>query len=129
MARLDVPTFQDSVVQQQLEEACSSLRYGRSSFAWDTVVVTIRLSTSVLQLAMQVTVLIGVLRDQQDGPLLALLSFADPFFNWMKSTRGPLRTGGMTVPSRFDSILHDELACLKSGQPRQQMNISSKRRA
>ena len=97
MARLDVPTFQDPIVQRQLEEAYSSFRFGRSSFAWETVVMTIRLSTSLLQLATQVTVLIGVLQGQRDGPLLAFLSFADPLFNWMKSSRGPLRAGGMAV--------------------------------
>jgi hypothetical protein len=111
LARLDVPTFQDPVVQRQLEEACSSLRYGRSSFAWETVVVIIRLSTSVLRLATQVTVLIGVLQDQKDGPLLAILSFTDPLFNWMKSS-GPLPAGGRTTsPGTFlPCVMHNEYA-------------------
>jgi len=92
LARLDVPTFDDPIVQRQLERAYS--RYGRSSIAWETVVMTIRLFTTTLQLVSQVTVLIGVLRDQMDGPLLAILSFSHSLFNWVSTSTGRIRSGG-----------------------------------
>lgn len=86
MARLDLPTFDDPKVQRQLES--SFPQSSRSSIAWDTVTMISHIMTTVVQLASQLSVLVRVLNDQQDGPLLALLSFAEALFQ-RSATREP----------------------------------------
>ncbi|KAF9456687.1 P-loop containing nucleoside triphosphate hydrolase protein [Collybia nuda] len=80
MARLDVPTFDDAAVQRQLEQSFPP--DSRSSVAWDTVVMTLHIFSTVLQLGSQLSVLNGVLRGQRDGILLAVLSFSHTLFFW-----------------------------------------------
>jgi hypothetical protein len=92
LARLDVPTFDDPIIERQIERAYS--RYGRSSIAWETVVMAIRLLTTTLQLVSQVAVLIGVLQDQRDGPLLAVLCFSSPLLHWLGTNTSRIRSGG-----------------------------------
>lgn len=78
MARLDLPTFDDPKVQRQLESSfpASSL----SSIAWDTVTMIFHIMSTAVQLISQLSVLIRVLNNQRDGPLLALLSFSEALF-------------------------------------------------
>lgn len=92
-ARLDAPTYDDPVVQRQLEAA----RYGysgngRSSVAWDALQMFINTATTFLSLIAQVGVLANVLKGQRDGTLLAVLSFLPPMMQWlyMQQTRFPL---------------------------------------
>lgn len=93
MVRLDVPTFDDDAVQQQLEQSFSP--NSRSSIAWDTVVMAIQIYSTALQLISQVSVLAGVLRGQRDGFLFATLSFSYAFFRWSSTERStPMRSGG-----------------------------------
>ncbi|KAF9266927.1 P-loop containing nucleoside triphosphate hydrolase protein [Marasmius fiardii PR-910] len=80
MARLDVPTFEDSGIQRQLEQVFTP--DSRTSIAWEVVTVAVRLFTTVLQLASQLSVLVTVLKHQRDGPLLAVLSFSQTLFTW-----------------------------------------------
>ncbi|KAF8640677.1 hypothetical protein AX17_000333 [Amanita inopinata Kibby_2008] len=83
LARLDVPTFEDAAVQRQLEQALP--RSSRSSIAWDTVLAILNTSSTVLLLLSESAVLVGVLRNQLDGFLLASLSFLHSLMQW--STR------------------------------------------
>ncbi|KAF9229816.1 P-loop containing nucleoside triphosphate hydrolase protein, partial [Gyrodon lividus] len=85
MARLDVPTSEDPAVQRQLESAWSTS--WKSSVAWETIEVTSNVLMTIIRLLSQVSVLIGVLRDQQDGPLLAVLSFSQSLFQWFSVRR------------------------------------------
>ncbi|KAF8151968.1 P-loop containing nucleoside triphosphate hydrolase protein [Mycena galopus ATCC 62051] len=106
-ARLDVPTFSDSAVQRQLENSTSS---GRTSIAWNNVLIVISLFSTGLELLSQFSVLFSLLRDQRDGPILATLSFGHTLFRkkvgkrnwspsgvWAATTRDPdyLRSIGM----------------------------------
>lgn len=86
MARLDLPTFEDPVVQRQLEGAWSTS--WKSSVAWDTIRMTSNVLMTAIQLLSQLSVLISVLRNQQDGTLLALLTFSQSLFQWF-SRRHP----------------------------------------
>ncbi|KAH0838718.1 hypothetical protein J3R83DRAFT_7048 [Lanmaoa asiatica] len=88
MARLDVPTFQDPAIQRQLEDAWSTS--WRSSVAWNTIQVTSHILMTAIRLLSQVSVLISVLRHQQDGTLLALLSFSQSLFQWFSTRRSAL---------------------------------------
>jgi hypothetical protein len=78
MARLDLPTFDDPKVQRQLESSFPTS--SRSSIAWDTVTMIFHIMTTAIQLVSQLSVLIRVLNNQQDGPLLAFLSFTEALF-------------------------------------------------
>lgn len=80
MARLDVPTFEDPVVQRQLETIGGS-PWG-STIAWGTIQLTTGVVMTFIRLLSQFSVLFAVLREQQDGPLLAVLSFSQSIFNW-----------------------------------------------
>ncbi|KAG1746810.1 P-loop containing nucleoside triphosphate hydrolase protein [Suillus lakei] len=86
MARLDVPTFEDSAVQRQLESAWAS-PWG-SSVAWQTVQSSTNVVMTVIRLLSQISVLFAVLREQQDGPLLAILSFSQSIFQWYSTSKG-----------------------------------------
>lgn len=89
--RLDVPTFDDPLVRRRLESAWT----GRSSVAWDALQLISNTISIVLSLISQVSVLIGVLREQHDGGLIAILSFISPALEWIQfqhyeSQRGSL---------------------------------------
>ncbi|KAH7884022.1 P-loop containing nucleoside triphosphate hydrolase protein [Phlebopus sp. FC_14] len=90
MARLDVPTFEDPAVQRQLESAWSTS--WKSSVAWETIEVTSNVITTTLRLLSQLSVLFGVLREQQDGPLLAVLSFSQALFQWFSVRRSTFKS-------------------------------------
>ncbi|KAG5646916.1 hypothetical protein DXG03_001992 [Asterophora parasitica] len=85
MARLDVPTFNDDAVHRQLEQAVAPNSH--SSIAFDTLQTVVYGLTTLLQLLSQFSVLVGVLRGQRDGPLLAVLSFSQVLFQWSASKR------------------------------------------
>lgn len=91
MARLDVPTFNDPVVQRRLESTWSTS--GKSSIAWETIEVTLNVVTTALQLFSQVSVLINILYNQHDGMLLALLTFLQSVFQWVSLRSSPVNSG------------------------------------
>ncbi|KAI0045399.1 P-loop containing nucleoside triphosphate hydrolase protein [Auriscalpium vulgare] len=74
MARLDVPTFEDPVVSQQI---ASSVPTNHMNVAWSAITGVSHTATSGLRLVTQALVLLSVLREQRDGPLLAAISLAD----------------------------------------------------
>ncbi|KAM5537530.1 hypothetical protein V8D89_008857 [Ganoderma adspersum] len=78
-ARLDLPTFEDPLVQRQLEEASST----SGSIAYDTLVMGAGIVSTLVQVVSQVSVLASVLGGQRDGILLALLSFATSMSEWV----------------------------------------------
>jgi len=95
MARLDVPTFDDSAVKRQLESA-QSTPWG-SSVAWTTVQMVTSIVMTGIRLVSQLSILFTVLREQQDGPLLAMLSFAQAIFNWYCDRRQVLNSLGRST--------------------------------
>jgi hypothetical protein len=95
MARIDVPTFEDSAIQRQLESAWSP--WG-SSIPWSTVCMTTGVAMTAIRLVSQLSVLSAVLREQQDGPLLAILTFVQSLSNWYNSRlRMPLSSSGTST--------------------------------
>jgi hypothetical protein len=82
MVRLDLPTFDDPAVQRQIE--WSLPKNSQSSTAFDAVTSTLRLFTTAIQLISQLSVLINVLKDKNDGPLLASLSVAQAYLEFSK---------------------------------------------
>ncbi|KAI0267129.1 HlyB/MsbA family ABC transporter [Gloeopeniophorella convolvens] len=73
MARLDVPTWDDPVVAAQID---ALVPRRRTTVAWTAIMAVVRVGSTALQLFSQTAVLLGVLRNQRDGLLLALLSFS-----------------------------------------------------
>ncbi|TEB38531.1 HlyB/MsbA family ABC transporter [Coprinellus micaceus] len=93
MARLDVPTFEDDVVQQQLQQSVSHST--RTSIAWDVVSTFLKIGSSAMRLIAQVTVLAGVLSEQRDASLLLLLTFAHLFVEWLGNYHAMLQRSGV----------------------------------
>lgn len=80
LARLDVPTFDDASVQKQLEQSVSL--NSRSTVAWDSIMILIGIGGVGVQIVSQLLVLANVLRAQEDGPLLAGLTFIRTAVSW-----------------------------------------------
>ncbi|KAG6874168.1 hypothetical protein C0995_005586 [Termitomyces sp. Mi166 len=99
MGRLDVPTFDDDAVQRQLEQSASPNSY--TTIAWETVSTTLSGLAMLLQLVSQFSVLVSVLRDQRDGTLLAVLSFAQTIFTRSSFTKTFLSTAGEDISCTF----------------------------
>ena len=79
MARLDVPTFDDPLVQTRLDTATTSSR-STHSLAWDTISVVIAVLTATIRLASQLSVLLKVVGGQRDGVVFVLLHFGQELF-------------------------------------------------
>jgi len=86
MARLDVPTFDDPLVQTRLDTATTSSR-SNHSLAWDTITVIIAIMTAIVRLASQLSVLMKVVGGQRDGIIFVVMHFGQELF------RSNLRTG------------------------------------
>ncbi|KAJ7583263.1 P-loop containing nucleoside triphosphate hydrolase protein [Mycena floridula] len=93
MARLDVPTFSDSLVQRQLEQSLSP--NSSSSIAWDTVTMALNLLRAFTQLVSQMSVLARVLHGQPDGYLLLFLCLARTVFQWSPYISGAINGEGV----------------------------------
>lgn len=86
MARLDVPTFDDPLVQTRLDTATTSSRSSHS-LAWDTITVTVAILTAIVRLASQLSVLMKVVGGQRDGIVFVVMHFGQELF------RNNFRTG------------------------------------
>ena len=78
--RLDVPTFDDPIVQGRLESASQF----QSNVAWDTMQAMTQAFSIVLRMIAELSVLASVLRDQKDTVLLAALCFIPPTLQWFR---------------------------------------------
>jgi hypothetical protein len=77
VARLDVPTWDDPVVSAQIE---SVIPKDRNTIAWAAITSLVQTGSTFVRLFSQTAVLMSVLREQGDGLLLSLLSFAGDAF-------------------------------------------------
>lgn len=73
MVRLDVPTWDDPVIAARILEL---LPKGENAVPWVAIMNLINTGSTILRIFSQTVVLFGVLREQNDGLLLCLLSFA-----------------------------------------------------
>ena len=69
-ARLDVPTFNDPVIQRQLDNVAG----GRTSVAWESLQMLMELMSTIVLLVSEISVLFAVLREQKDGVGIAVVS-------------------------------------------------------
>jgi hypothetical protein len=97
MARLDVPTFADPMVQGQLDSTPSS-RGPFSSVSWELIHTLSGCIVGLLKLTSQAAVLFDVLHDKPDGLLLAILSFGPSALNWFSHMT--TKSGGKQTPYR-----------------------------
>lgn len=79
MARLDVPTFDDPLVQTRLNTATTSAR-STHSLAWDTISVIIAILTATVRLTSQLSVLMKVVGGQRDGVVFVVSHFGQELF-------------------------------------------------
>ncbi|KAF8955732.1 P-loop containing nucleoside triphosphate hydrolase protein [Flammula alnicola] len=78
-------------LDRQLEQ--SFPRRSHSNIAFSAVSTALHVITTTIQLASQLSVLINVLRNQPDGPLLAILCFTLAFFQWSKAHKSFISDG------------------------------------
>ncbi|KAJ6573835.1 P-loop containing nucleoside triphosphate hydrolase protein [Mycena vulgaris] len=104
-ARLDVPTYSDSAVQRQLDDSSTS---SRTSVAWNNVLTTLQLFATGIELVSQFSVLINMLRDQRDGPLLATLSFGHTLFQKKTRQRNWQPTGVWAATTKDPDYLQSQ---------------------
>jgi hypothetical protein len=88
-----MPTYSDPAVRGQLE----TIVVARSNVAWTGIRTLTSSFSLLLQLLSQISVLVAVLKDQPDGPLLALMSFAEPMISWFRRYNS-LHEGGVIAP-------------------------------
>lgn len=94
MIRLDVPTSEDPNVARQIDAIVPTDRY---SVPWSALSSMSTLLGTIVKLVGQAAVLAGVLRNQRDGPLLAVLSLSEHLFWWAK---GGAHIGGSSGGKR-----------------------------
>ncbi|KAI0779878.1 hypothetical protein C8Q74DRAFT_1456295 [Fomes fomentarius] len=82
-ARLDLPTYESTSIQRQLDEA-SQDTFNRT-VAWETLDTVLIISRAGMQLVAQTFVLWEVLRGQRDGVLLAFLTLSSQGTYWLSS--------------------------------------------
>ncbi|TFK47933.1 P-loop containing nucleoside triphosphate hydrolase protein [Heliocybe sulcata] len=80
LARLDLPTYEDTSVQRQIEASYS--RSGNGP-AWDVIRTSAGLASIVMQIVSQLTVLIAVLREQPEGALLTTIALVQTTFEYL----------------------------------------------
>lgn len=81
VARLDVVTFNNDAVLDQINQVAP--QNSHSSVAWDTISSIIDIFSMAVRLTSQSAVLISVVNDQPDGPLLAFLSCLPAFSRFL----------------------------------------------
>lgn len=87
MVRLDVPTWDDPVIAAQID---ALLPKGEKSVPWVAIMNLVNTGSTILRIFSQTAVLFGVLREQDDGLLLCLLSFASDATSFFGFTHGML---------------------------------------
>jgi hypothetical protein len=95
VARLDVPTWDDPVVYAQIDTVIPK---DSNTIAWAAIACLMQTASTLVTLFSQTAVLIGVLREQRDGLLLALLSFASDAFTCFNFTFTGDIGGGERLP-------------------------------
>ncbi|KAG2132773.1 P-loop containing nucleoside triphosphate hydrolase protein [Suillus clintonianus] len=85
---LDLPAFSalDGSSMRQ------GLLLGHVSDAWDTIHVSMDIAMMIIRLLSQLLVLITVMWEQQDGPLLVILSFLQYILPWDSAGKGVVRS-------------------------------------
>ena len=109
MVRLDLLTFKESDVQGRFD---SKSGYQNSLVASATVLALMDIATTVIRMLAQLLVLFTFLREQQDGPLLVILSFSQSIFNWYNTRPGMSSTRPGMSSSSGRSTFHVLSGCL-----------------
>lgn len=87
LARLDVPTFDDPVVSRQMDSVLpDGAAGGRRTIPWSAISSVVNLASTLIHVVSQSAVLVGVLRRQRDGPLLAGIAAFSHVFMMMSNS-------------------------------------------
>ncbi|KAF8494576.1 HlyB/MsbA family ABC transporter [Russula emetica] len=106
VARLDVPTWDDPVVSAQIEAVIPK---DSNTIAWAAITSLVQTGSTFVRLFSQTAVLMGVLREQRDGLLLSLLSFAgDAFTYCFDFTLGDSIGGAWAATTRNNDYIRME---------------------
>ena len=103
-ADLDLPTFQDKVVQSKLEST-GGVHYGRYGIAWEALSSIIGLLSATLRLVAELCVLATIVGGQRDGVTFATMHIFQELFrflltpNWAFSHTNGLFFDHLSFPS------------------------------
>jgi hypothetical protein len=92
-SRLDVPTAMDAVVRSQLQGIKPNPHMGNGFAPMNALLGTARLLSTSLDMLSRVAVLVVVLREQQDGLLLAFITGLRYFFSMTRRNLSDYRSG------------------------------------
>ena len=96
LARLDVPTFTDPVVSQQLNAVIPDR--ARTMAPWSAISAAVGLASLLVHIFSECIVLIGVLRHQPDRALLAGIMVFNHFLAIMSRSRSSQNRFGVSLP-------------------------------
>ena len=104
MARLDVPTWDDPAVSSQINgiQSQSRMMPNSDSVAWGAISTLVETGSAFLRMFSEAAVLVRVLREHGDGPLLVLVSLACEAvsrFTFQGGFRMGLGNGEREIPS------------------------------
>ncbi|KAG1874096.1 hypothetical protein C8R48DRAFT_430634 [Suillus tomentosus] len=85
---LDVPTYNAST---------QIIPLSRLGIQCEIVEISMNIAMTVVRLLSQLLVLMTVLREQQDGLLLAILSLSQPIFNWNGTQKAVARSSSKST--------------------------------
>ncbi|KAF9478549.1 P-loop containing nucleoside triphosphate hydrolase protein [Pholiota conissans] len=105
IARLDVPTFDDPAVTRQLERAFPP---HSSNIAFRALSASFSLFSHLLQLLSQLSVLLTVLSDNPDAPLLAILCCSTAYFQFSRDSQS-LQSVWLATTTNSDFIKSEGL--------------------
>ena len=83
-ARLDLPTFEQGKVRKDLKDTLDN--YWGDAVIWQCLELVIAIFSLAMRLAVQVVVLVKVLRVQKDGVLLGLLTLLGETISFLSRT-------------------------------------------
>ena len=89
MARLDVPTWDDSAVASQIGALHPARRPETDSVAWGAIMSLVETGSAFLRMFSEAAVLFRVLWEQGDGSLLVLVSLASETISFFTYRGGP----------------------------------------
>jgi hypothetical protein len=101
VARLDVPTWDDPAVAAHINALFTD---SHRTNTWEAIATLVDTGSAFLRVLSQTAVLFGVLREQKDGLLLALVSFSSDLLTYFDMSNTFLigGSGGRSIFTRAD---------------------------
>jgi hypothetical protein len=97
IAHLDVPTFRSIHGLRMLQDIDLAFQYWADSVAWRIIERSTNLAMMLIRLLFPLLVLLTVMWEQQDGPLLVVLSFLQHILPRNSTGQAVVRSSGRST--------------------------------